>query len=79
MLKKTDYNTNITEKEGKIPSITGLITNFESTTVENKIPDVRSLIKETGYDTKINEIITKVTYHDHDKYITTSQSIKLAS
>ena len=35
--------------------------------------------KKPDYDTKINEIETKVTYHDYDKYITTSKSNKLTS
>ena len=30
-LKKTDFNTKVTEIEGKIPSITGLATNSELT------------------------------------------------
>ena len=38
------------------------------TAVENKIPDVSSLLKKTDYDTKINGIENKVTNHDHDKY-----------
>ena len=46
MVKKTDFNTKVTEIEGKIPSITGLATNSELTAVENKIPDVISLVKK---------------------------------
>ena len=46
MVKKADFNTNITEIEDKIPSITGLATNSELTAVENKIPDVNGLIKK---------------------------------
>ena len=45
-LKKTDFNTKVTEIEGKIPSITGLATNSELSAVENKIPDVSSLVKK---------------------------------
>ena len=40
LAKKADLNAKITEIEGKIPSITGLITNSVLTAVENKIPDV---------------------------------------
>ena len=40
--------------ESKIPSITGLATNAALTAVENKIPNVSSLVKR--YDTKISEI-----------------------
>ena len=32
--------------EGKIPSITALATNCELKAVENKIPDVNSLVKK---------------------------------
>ena len=45
-LKKTDFNTKVTEIEGKITSITGLATNSELTAVENKIPDVSSFVKK---------------------------------
>ena len=44
--KKTDFNTKVTEIEGKIPSITGLATNSELCAVENKIPNVTSLVKK---------------------------------
>ena len=40
------------------------------TAVENKIPDVSSLVKKTGYNTKISEIEKKVAGHNHDKYTT---------
>ena len=42
MLKKTDYNTKITELEGKIPDISNLTTK----TVENKIPSFSNLVKK---------------------------------
>ena len=45
-LKKADFNTKVTEIEGKISSITGLATNLELTAVKNKIPDVNGLIKK---------------------------------
>ena len=66
-LKKTDFNTKVTEVEGKIPSITGLANNSALTAVENKIPDVSSLVKKTDYHTKISDIEKKITDHDHDK------------
>ena len=53
--KKTDFNTKVTEIEDEIPSTTGLATNSELTVVENKIPDVSSLVKKTDYNTKISE------------------------
>ena len=37
LLKKTNFNAEVTEIEGKIPSITGLATNSALTAVENKI------------------------------------------
>ena len=60
MVKKTDFNTKVTEIEGKIPSISGLATKFALTIVENKIPDVSGLVKKTDYNTKISEIENKV-------------------
>ena len=71
--KKKDFNTKVTEMEGKIPSITGLATNSELTVVENKVPDVSSLVKKTDYNTKISDIEKKITDHNHDKYITTPE------
>ena len=43
------------------------------TAVENKIPDVSSLVKKTDYDAKLLDIEKKVTDHDHDEDITTSE------
>ena len=53
MVNKTDFNTKVTEIEGKITSITGLATNSELTAVENKIPDVSSLVTKTDYAAEI--------------------------
>ena len=79
MVKKTNFNTKVTEIEGKIPSISGLATNLALTTVENKIPDVSSLVKKADYNTKISEIENKVNNHNHDKYITTPEFNTLAA
>ena len=49
------------------------------TAIVNKIPDVSSLVKKTDYNTKISEIENKVSDHDHDKYITTSEFNKLTA
>ena len=46
LVKKTDFNTKVTEIEGKLPSIGGLATNSALTAVENKIPDVSNLLKK---------------------------------
>ena len=45
--KKTDFDSKITEVEGKIPNISGLATNSSLTAVENKIPDIASLVTKT--------------------------------
>ena len=41
LLKKTNYNTKITELENKIPDISSSATKTALTAVENKIPSVR--------------------------------------
>ena len=46
LVKKTDYDTKITEVEGKIPDISNLATKTASTTVENRILSVSSLVKK---------------------------------
>ena len=74
-LKKTNFNTKVTEIEGKIPNINGLATDSELTAVKNKIPDVSSL----DYNTKISETENKVNDHNHDKYITTPELNTLAA
>ena len=49
------------------------------TAVENKIPDTSNLVKKTDYNTKVTEIEKKLTDHNHDKYITTTEFNKLAT
>ena len=49
------------------------------TAVENKIPNVSSLVKKTDYDTKVNEIEKKIPDHTHNKYITTPEFNELAA
>ena len=78
-LKKTDFNTKVTEMEGKIPDVSSLVTKSALTIVENKIPDVSSLVKKIDYNTKISEIENKVNNHNHDKYITTSEFNTMAA
>ena len=68
-------NAKTTEIQSKIPNVTGLATNSELAAVENKASDVSSLVKKTGYDSKILDIEKKFTDHDHDDYITTSDLI----
>ena len=45
-LKKTDFDTKVTETEGKTPSISSLATNSVLTAVQNKIPDASGLVKK---------------------------------
>ena len=45
LVKETDYNSKVAKIEGKIPSITVLVTNAVLTAVENKIPNVSNLVK----------------------------------
>ena len=79
MIKKTNFNTKVTEIEGKIPSISGLATNSTLTADENNIPDVSSLVKKTDYNTKISEIENKVNHHNHNKYSTTAEFNTMAA
>ena len=79
LLKKTDYNTKITEIEDKIPDISGLATKTALTTVENKIPSISGLVKITDYNTKITDIENILNNHNHDKYVATSEFNTLAA
>ena len=65
--------TKLTVLENKIADVSSLATKTALTAVKNKIFSVSSLVKKTDYDTKITEIEKKLTDHDHDKYITTSE------
>ena len=55
LVKKTEFNSKVTEVEDKIPSITSSATNSALTAVENKIPDVSSLVKKTDFDAKLKK------------------------
>ena len=74
-VKKTKH----TELENKIPDVSSSATKTALTAAENKIPSVSSLVKKTGYDTKISELEKKLTDHNHEKYITTSEFNILAA
>ena len=71
--------TKLTELENKISDISNLATKTALTTVENKIPSVSNLVKKTDYNTKVTEIENKLTNHNHDKYIGTSEFNKFAA
>ena len=79
LVKTTDYNTKITEIESQIPDISNLATKTALTTVENKIPSVRNLVKKnTDYNTKVTEIENKLNNRNHNLYIDSSEFNKLA-
>ena len=46
LLKKTNFNTKITELENKIPDISNLAAKTALTAVENKIPSASNLVKK---------------------------------
>ena len=50
--KATDYSTKTTEIQGEIPSISGLATNSALTAVENKIPNINSLVEKKNIITQ---------------------------
>ena len=56
-----------------------MTTNSELIAVENKIPDISSLVEKTDYNTKIREIENKVNDRNHDKYITTPEFNTMAA
>ena len=58
---KASLHAEINEVKGKIPNITNLAATSALTAVENKIPSVSNLVRETDYNTKINEIEKKIT------------------
>ena len=78
-VKKTDYNTKITEVEGKIHDISNLATKTALTAVENKIPSVSSLVKKPDYNIKLTEVENKLNNHNNDKYIDTREFNKLTA
>ena len=60
LVKKADYNAEITEIEGKIPKIPGLATTAAFNAVESKIPRVSNLVKKTNCNEKhhiLNQIL----------------------
>ena len=81
--KLTEVEAKIAEIENKIPIISRLATDSPLTAIksdlENKIYDVSSLVRKTDYNTKTTEIEKKLTDHNHDKHITTSESYKLTA
>ena len=64
---------NINDVKGEIPNITNLATTTALTAVKNETPSASNLVKKTDYNSNINESETKITNHDHGKYITTPE------
>ena len=58
LVKKTYYNAKIAEIESKVPSISDLATNAALTTVGNKIPNIRNLVKKHIITQKLEHIRT---------------------
>ena len=54
VIKKTHYDSKITEIENKIPDISNLATKTALNTVDNKIPDTIGLVKKNDYNSKKN-------------------------
>ena len=71
-------NAKINGVKCKICKITNLATTTALTSVENKIP-VSNFVKKPDYTIKINEIEKKITHHNHDKYISTSEFNKFTA
>ena len=59
------YNAKLNNIGDKIRDITNLVTTTTLTAVENKVPNVKNLVKKTDYNTKSSETENKTTT-DHD-------------
>ena len=73
-LKKTDFDSKITEVEDKIPNITGLATN---SALENKIPNVSNLVTKTDFDAKLKDISDRVTKNKSKKDLLLDNELKI--
>ena len=59
-LKKTDFNSKISEIEGKIPSNSGLATSSALTAVENKTRNVSNLVNKKTITQKLVKVKVKL-------------------
>ena len=57
--------------------MTTIVLNSKISEVENKIPNMSSLVTTTALNTKINKVENKIL--NHDKYITTPEFNKLTA
>ena len=67
----TQLLAKINDVKGDLPNISDLATTSALTAFKNEIPSVSNLLKKTDNNTKLSEIVKKITDHNHDKYITT--------
>ena len=74
----TQLLANINDVKGYLPNISDLATTSALNAVKNEIPSVSNLLKKTDYNTKLSEIVKKITDHNHDKYITTPKLLLTA-
>ena len=74
---KSILNAKINEVKEEITKITNLAPTGSYTAVGNEIPSVNNFVKETDYNTKINEVEKKFTDHNNDKHTTTPELNKL--
>ena len=59
--KISDVNKKIPDVSGSVITIiTGLATNSALTAIENKIPDISSLVKKTDFHAKLKKIVTEL-------------------
>ena len=79
LVTNASLNAKINKVKGEMPDITNLATTTALTSVENKIPNVSNLFKKTDYNTKISEIEKKITDHNHDNYIITTELNKFTA
>ena len=83
LMKKTDYNTEITEIEGENPDISNLVTKTALTSIENKIPDISNLATKTALTNlgnavpDINTLIKKVAMTEKLKSLKTNMAVIL--
>ena len=62
LIIKTDFDAKLLSLNRKITQnkTKHLLVENELTTIENKIPNVSSLVKKTDYNTKVAEIVGKI-------------------
>ena len=74
----TQLLAKINDVKGDLPNISDLATTSALTAFKNEIPSVSNLLKKTDNNTKLSEIVKKITDHNHDKYITTPKLLLTA-